>query len=158
WHPACTSPQPRRGPPPAEGGVRMSSAGRSTWSRFVAIARPFFHSELRWRGLRRLALLVALLLAISRLNVVNSYVGRDFMTAIEQRQGGLISSLALLYLGVFAASTVVAVYQRFTEQHLGVLWRQWLTGHLAAHYLAGHAYYRINALGDVDNPDQRIAE
>jgi putative ATP-binding cassette transporter len=136
----------------------MTSTGRNTWSRFVAVARPFFRSEERRRGIALLVLLVGLLLAVSGLNVVNSYVGRNFMTAISQRQAGRISPLALLYVGVFAASTVVAVYERFTEQHLGLRWRRWLTRHLTDRYLAGHAYYRIDQGGDIDNPDQRIAE
>ena len=44
------------------------------------------------------------------LNVVNSYVGRDFMTAIERRHLGDFWSYALLYVGVFALSTLVAVF------------------------------------------------
>src|SRR6266545_4543194 len=134
------------------------SAARSTWGRFVAIATPFFRSELRAQGLLRLALLLALLLGVSALNVVNSFVGRDFMTAIEQRQASAFFGLALVYVGVFAASTLVALFQRFTEQHLGLLWRQWLTGYLTDRYLSHRAYYSINAHGHVDNPDQRIAE
>jgi ABC-type uncharacterized transport system fused permease/ATPase subunit len=136
----------------------MTTTGRNTWSRFVAVARPFFRSEVRRRGVALLALLIGLLLAVSGLNVINSYVGRDFMTALSQRQAGRVSSLALLYVGVFAASTVVAVFERFTERHLGLLWRQWLTRHLTDRYLTGHAYYHIDPGGAVDNPDQRIAE
>jgi putative ATP-binding cassette transporter len=59
---------------------------------------------------------------------------------------------------VFALSTVGAVFYRFTEERLGLLWRGWLTRHLIGRYLSGHAYYRLNSRADVDNPDQRIAE
>jgi putative ATP-binding cassette transporter len=47
---------------------------------------------------------------------VNSYVGRDLMTAIEQRSMSGFVGKGLLYLGVFAASTIVAVIYRFTEE------------------------------------------
>lgn len=128
------------------------------WSRFVRIARPFYRSELRGRAIALLALLIGLLLAVSTLNVINSYVGRDFMTAINQRDNSGFRWLGGLYVGVFACSTVVAVLYRFTEERLGLLWRNWLTGHLAFRFLSGDARGRLEARGDIDNPDQRIAE
>lgn len=136
----------------------MAAAVRGSWARFVALARPLFRPPFFWPSALRLGLLVGLLLGVTGLNVVNSYVGRDFMTSIADRRTSALHLLALLYLSVFAASTVVAVYQRFTEQHLGLLWREWLTRHLSDRYLADHAYYRINERGEVDNPDQRLAE
>ena len=113
---------------------------------------------MRWRALGLFALLIGLLFAISGLNVVNSYVGRDFMTAISGRDRAGFVRMAILYLGVFAASTVVAVFQSFAEQRLGLLWRAWLTGRLITSYLDGRTYYWLKETGAVDNPDQRIAE
>jgi vitamin B12/bleomycin/antimicrobial peptide transport system ATP-binding/permease protein len=136
----------------------MTSPSRQTWSRFVAISAPFFRSEVRWRAMALLALLVALLLSINGLNIVNSYLGRDFMTALARREASQFFRLALLYAGGFAAVTVVSVLYRFTEERLGLFWRQWLTQHMLSRYLAQHAYYWINASADIDNPDQRITE
>jgi len=99
-----------------------------------------------------------LLLGINGLNVLNSYVGRDFMTAIEQRDRAAFLRQALLYVAVFGASTVAAVLSRFAEESLGLLWRAWLTGRLVGLYLADRTYYRLNAPGGLPNPDQRIAE
>src|SRR5262249_48871993 len=44
------------------------------------------------------------------------------------------------------------------EERFGLRWREWLTRHLVDRYLTAHAYYRMNARSDIDNPDQRIAE
>ena len=77
-----------------------------------------------------LALLLGLLISINGLNVVNSYVGRYFMTAISERHPQRYTRYALLYLLVFAGSTVVAVFNRFSEERLRLLWREWLTRHL----------------------------
>jgi vitamin B12/bleomycin/antimicrobial peptide transport system ATP-binding/permease protein len=99
-----------------------------------------------------------LLLAINGLNVVNSYVGRDFMTAIEARSMPRFLAKAMLYVSIFGASTVVAVVYRFTEERLGLLWREWLTRRLVARYLQGGAYYWLRERTDVSNPDQRIAD
>jgi len=57
---------------------------RLTWSRWRAAVRSFATSEVAGRARLLFAALLVMLLAINALNVVNSYVGRDFMTAIEE--------------------------------------------------------------------------
>jgi putative ATP-binding cassette transporter len=136
----------------------MPLTRRATWTRFLRVAKPFFVSEVRWQAWGMLALLCFLLLTITALNVLNSFVNRDFMTAIEQREAGRFASLALVYALVFAGTTVVAVFKTFTEERLGLRWREWLTRHLLGRYLHNHAYYRMNGRSDIDNPDQRIAD
>jgi hypothetical protein len=50
----------------------------------VAITVPLFRSEVRWRAAGLLVLLVTLLLAVCGLDVLNSYVNRDFVTALSR--------------------------------------------------------------------------
>src|SRR5215510_5811410 len=102
--------------------------------------------------------LIALLLGINGMNVVNSYVGRDFMTAIAHRNKAAFVRQAMLCIGVFAASTLVSVVARFAEERLGLLWRQWLTRRAITAYLTDGTYYHLNASEELENPDQRIAE
>ena len=128
------------------------------WTRVVRITSPLFASERRFGAIAWLTALLLLLFSVSGLNVVNSYVGRDFMTAISERNPARYGAMAFRYVLVFAASTVVAVSVKFCEERLGLLWRGWLTGHLVDRYLAGRAYYRLMSRGDIDNPDQRISE
>ncbi len=130
----------------------------SAWTRCWKITTPLFRSELRWKALGLLGLLIAFLLTISGLNVLNSFVGRDFMTSIEERQADRFTWLALLWAGVFVTSTIVGVFKAYTEERFGLWWREWLTRHLMDRYLAGRAYHRLNGRADIDNPDQRIAE
>lgn len=133
-----------------------------TWRRFTRAVRSFAGSEVGGKAAWLFAALLCLLVAINALNVVNSYVGRDFMTAIADRRMGDFIRWAMLYILVFAASTVAAVIYRFTEESLGLLWREWLTRHLVGLYLTHPTYYRLNdrliANGEVANPDQRIAD
>jgi putative ATP-binding cassette transporter len=136
----------------------MSKAGRRAWRYFVQVAIPYFTSEARRRGFVLLGVLVGLLLAMSALNVANSYVGRDFMTALAGCRPERYFALALAYLGVFAASSVVGAFQRYVELLLGLHWREWLTRWFVARFLAGQAYFRLNDQSHVDNPDQRISE
>ena len=135
---------------------------RQTWLRFVQGIRNFVTSEVGLKAKLLFAGLVALLVAINGLNVVNSYVARDFITAIEQRSMSAFVWKAILYVGVFAGSTAAAVICRFTEERLGLLWRAWLTRRLISAYLEHPTYYRLNdhliANGEIANPDQRIAD
>jgi putative ATP-binding cassette transporter len=103
-------------------------------------------------------LLIILMLGINGLNVVNSYVGRDFMTAIEHRDMDSFVWKAIVYIGVLAFATVVAVIYRFCEERLGLLWREALTRRLIDLYLARKMFYRLGSGGKVTNPDQRIAD
>jgi putative ATP-binding cassette transporter len=134
------------------------SIGRQTGARLWRVIRAFVVSEAGGRATAMGITLLVLLLAINGLNVVNSYVGRDFMTAIELRDRGGFVRQALLYTGVFGLSTIVAVVYRFTEERLGLLWRSWLTHRLVHVYLDGRLYYRLQASGGLSNPDQRIAD
>ncbi|MFI4941670.1 MAG: ABC transporter ATP-binding protein/permease [Burkholderiales bacterium] len=131
---------------------------RLTWARWRHAMRDLMRSEVGGRVKLLAGTLVALLLAINGLNVVNSYVGRDFMTAIEQRSMSGFLTKAMLYIGVFAVSTVTAVIYRFTEERLGLLWRHWFTRKSIDRYLQGAAYYRLREQAAIPNPDQRIAD
>jgi putative ATP-binding cassette transporter len=113
---------------------------------------------MRWRALRALTLIVALVLSLNGLNVANSYVGREFMTAVADRESQRYVVFALLYVAVFAGSTVVAVLYKYAQDRLALLWRVWLSKHLIDGYLAGDTFYRIQLRDEVDNPDQRITE
>ena len=131
---------------------------KATLARFVTAVRNFANSEVGWKAKWIFAALVALLFGANGLNVLNSYVGRNFMTAIANRDKAEFIHQAIVYVGVFAGSTVVAVVARFAEERLGLLWRESLTQRAIKLYLADGTYYRLDASGELANPDQRIAE
>ena len=126
--------------------------------RFIGAVSIFAKSEYGWQAKLMFVGLIALLLGINGTNVLNSYVGRDFMTAIEHRNKAEFIQEAVFYIGVFAASTIVAVVSRFTEERLGLLWREFLTRKVINIYLAQGTYYRLQTVEGLANPDQRIAE
>jgi putative ATP-binding cassette transporter len=126
--------------------------------RFVRAVTVFLTSAVGRKAGMMFAALVALLFALSGLNVVNSYVGRNFMTAIADREKAEFSRQAIFYIGVFAAFTIVAVVSRFIEERLALLWREFLTRRAVDHYLAYGTYYQLDASGQLTHPDQRIAE
>ncbi|MEZ2128270.1 MULTISPECIES: ABC transporter ATP-binding protein/permease [unclassified Sinorhizobium] len=131
---------------------------RTTALRFVQAVGHFMTSEVGWKARLMFAGLVALLCGINGLNVVNSYVGRNFMTSIANRDMPEFLRQAFFYVGVFAALTVVGVMARFAEERLALLWREFLTRRAVKLYLADATYYHLDRSGQLANPDQRIAD
>jgi ABC-type uncharacterized transport system fused permease/ATPase subunit len=117
-----------------------------TLRRFIRAARDLLTSEVRRQAIAVLLFLLAFALSVNGLNVVNSYVGRDFMTAIAHREMAEFVGLAILYIGLFAAMTAVAVLYRFTEERRGLLWRSWLTRRVTERYLDGRTYLRLKSI------------
>lgn len=128
---------------------------RRSWPRLRDAIKGLWRSDCGTPAAIMLAALILLLLAFSGLNVLNSYVGRDFMTAVAGRHR--FSRPALLYLGVFVFSALIATAQRYTEERLVLVLRRYLAGGLVDGYLSHRSYLRLDP-SKVDNPDQRISE
>jgi vitamin B12/bleomycin/antimicrobial peptide transport system ATP-binding/permease protein len=139
----------------------MQAQGKPTSAlatRLVTAARIFARSEVGLRAKLMFAAILALLLAANGLNVANSYVNRNLMSAIAERHVAEFVRQAQFTLAVFAGSTIVAVLARFAEERLGLLWREFVTERCVAAYMANGTYYRLAMSGELANPDQRIAE
>lgn len=133
-------------------------ADRETLRRIIHHVRGFADSPHASTAFTLMFLLVLLLMTVNGLNVINSYVGRDFITAIENRHHADFIHKAWLYVAVFAASTVVLVLYRYCEERLALLWRSWMSRQLIERYLSKRAYFHMEQSGQLPNPDQRIAE
>lgn len=131
---------------------------RHTLARIRAIVTPFFRSEKRKKAWLLLGLLLAFAIAVALVQVLMSYVARDFMDAFTARNTAGFKKNLWLYLGTFALAVPIAVFYRFTEEKLALLWRQWMTWHLLKRYFANRAYYHLRGSDVIDNPDQRISE
>ena len=112
-------------------------------TRLVAAIRIFARSEVGWKAKLMFAAIVALLIGANGLNVANSYVNRNLMSAIAERHMAAFVQQAQLTLAVFAGSTMVAVLARFAEERLGLLWREFVTERCVAAYMANGTYYRL---------------
>ena len=134
------------------------SFDRQTWQQFVDVIKAFTTSDVGGKAIFLATMLLSLLLGINGLNVLSSYVGRDFMTAIAERNQSEFVWKAVVYLFVFAVSTVVTVILRYCEERLGILFREWMTKRYVDSYLADRTYYRLKAGGRMGNPDERISD
>lgn len=137
----------------------LPSLGLVNWRRVITMFRNLVSDpQVGRRAIVYFAGLFLFLLTLSGLNVINSYVGRDFMTAIDDHDRAGFWRYALFMVLVFASLTLVSVIQRWTEESLALLWRKWLTWRIFRRYADHRVYWRLVAADKLDNPDQRIAE
>jgi putative ATP-binding cassette transporter len=123
------------------------------------LAKPYWVSERRTKGLVLLVAVIALSLGAVYLEVQFNTWNKDFYNALEKkdqpeyfRQLWRFTYLALIWI-------VVMVYRLYLQQMLYMEWRSWMNDNFLKRWLEDRAYYRLQ-LADrgVDNPDQRIAD
>jgi vitamin B12/bleomycin/antimicrobial peptide transport system ATP-binding/permease protein len=132
---------------------------RKTLRQFLSIARAFFiASRHRRKAKSFLVLTLVLALAVGGVQVLMSYAGRDFMTAIAKKDDGQYWPSLYWYLGTFLLAVPIGVYYRWMEERLSLLWRESLSEHLIERYFNNRAYFRLRGSDAIDNPDQRIGE
>ena len=84
---------------------------------------------------------------------------KSFYDAIEKRSFDQISSAAILFVILVAASVSVVVFGQLARQLLQVYWREKLTQELISLWLKNQAFYRLNVIRTDDfAPEHRIAE
>ncbi|HEX7054807.1 MAG TPA: ABC transporter ATP-binding protein/permease [Burkholderiales bacterium] len=128
-------------------------------SAFWALAKPYWTSEQRGKGLLLLGAVVGLSLGLVYLEVQFNLWNKDFYNALEQRDQP--EFFAQLWRFTYLALIWIAgrVYQLYLQQMLQIEWRTWLNEHFLSAWLADRAYYRLQLTDSgVDNPDQRIAD
>ena len=136
----------------------QSVFNREVFRRISRTLKAFLTSAVGRRARWLLGLLFGLMFCINGMNVVNSFVGKHFMSSIEMRNSDGFVRFAWLYVAVFAGSTLVGVLFRYTEERVGLLWREFLTQRAVRLYMDRGIYLHMNDEGAISNPDQRISE
>ncbi|MDP8935502.1 MAG: ABC transporter transmembrane domain-containing protein, partial [Cyanobacteriota bacterium] len=111
-----------------------------------------------WQPWALLTLLLFLSLSVSGMNVIISYVGNFFNTALAQKDQLNYWKYLFVYAGVFVVGTPIVVIYRYIRDKLSLYWRDWMTNKFLDKYFQNRAYYEINSQKEIDNPDQRISE
>jgi len=130
----------------------------SLFTRFCAIAKPFWVSNLRWKALALLGGVIALLVGATVLNVVNAFVMGKFTTAMQAQDVHGFYKYIALYAAVIIGGTPIMVYYGYLRTKLALVWRSWLTADLTSKYLSKLAYYKLAGDPEIDNPDERITQ
>lgn len=136
----------------------QGTISRKTLKRLIHTIAVFLKSRSGIKARWMLAGLLLLMVCINAMNVTNSYVGRYFMSAIEGKDSAGFAHYAWMYVLVFAGSTATGVLFRFTEERLGLHWREWLSRRITGVYIERHLFLHLKCEDDVSNPDQRMTE
>ena len=135
----------------------MQKAGFLT--SFWALAKPYWVSERRTKGLLLLVTVIGLSLGAVYLEVQFNTWNKDFYNALEKKDQPEFFSQLWRFTYLALIWIVVMVYRLYFQQMLYMEWRSWLNDNFLQRWLADRAYYRLQ-LADrgVDNPDQRISD
>jgi len=130
------------------------------------VARSYFRvSRGFWRGGTRarawlltigvFAFVVANLVAALGINRWN----RFFFDAIEKKDVGSVFVGVGIIVALALASAAASVGLVQMRMRLQLRWRQWITRHLIARWLADRRFYQLNIVGgEGSNPEYRIAD
>jgi putative ATP-binding cassette transporter len=136
----------------------MNRFDRLFWSRLWTLTRPYWASDQRFAAFGLLTVALLLSVSIQATSVVFSYVNRDMMTALADRDGPtFFHKMLLVIIYNVVAAPVVAIAGYVTGQ-LILHWRRWLTQRFLEHTFHDRAFYRISSDANIDNPDQRVSE
>jgi putative ATP-binding cassette transporter len=126
---------------------------------FWALAKPYWVSEERGKGLLLLGAVIGLSLGAVYLNVrFNTWYG-DFWNAVQEKRADDAYRLVGVFTLLAMAYIAVVVYRFYLRQMLEIEWRKWLNERYLRNWLGERAYYKLQLLDrGTDNPDQRIAE
>jgi putative ATP-binding cassette transporter len=127
------------------------------WKQFWNITKLYWFSEEKWKARGSLALFLGMLALFSSVNILFSYVGRDFDTSLARKNlPGFYHGLKLYFAVILFAAPVIAFFA-YLQNRILIKWRLWLTNHFLGKYFQKRAYYHINSDPTIDNPDERIA-
>ena len=126
--------------------------------RFVALAKPYWNSEDKWKARSLLALLAILLLGNTAFSVFLNEQAGEFTSALAAQDSGRYWSSIYKSVGLIAAAAPVYVFYYFVRDKLVNYWRRWLTHNYLDTYFRNNAFYKLAFNAEIDNPDQRIAE
>jgi putative ATP-binding cassette transporter len=137
---------------PALRGRRLASA---LWR----LVRIYWTSpDARW-GALLLAGAIALEFGSVQATVYVSDAQRRTVEALESRDAEDFAFLVGLFLGISLLSIVVSTVRVYVRQVLEIRWRRGLTGNFVSRWMGGEGYGQAQLHGgEIDNPDQRIAE
>jgi putative ATP-binding cassette transporter len=129
-----------------------------TWKRLYAIAKPFWVSSQKGRGIALLVAVLLLLSGVSAVNVYINYIAGKFATALQLRDVGQYYVFLFTYAAALLVATPIIIYYQFLRTKLSLVWRRWLSQHLISRYFVNRAYYKISSDSNMDNPDERLTQ
>jgi ABC-type uncharacterized transport system fused permease/ATPase subunit len=133
--------------------VKITTQFRSFWT----MAVPYFQENSKGRWL--FVGLIVLMLFNSAVQVLFSFLMRDFWSALSNKDQDAFYELMLKFIVALLCLAPISVLFRYQRQRLAIQWRDWMTHRVLQMYYSNRVYYALERGDrDIDNPDQRISE
>jgi vitamin B12/bleomycin/antimicrobial peptide transport system ATP-binding/permease protein len=124
----------------------------------IALAKPYWFSEETRKARWLLVLLVLLLIGDTEFNVLFNEQSGEFTSALAARDTARFWHSIRTFFGLLLAAVPIYAYYYYVRDTLALNWRRWLTDRILKRYFKNHAFYRLLAKPEIDNPDQRISQ
>lgn len=125
----------------------------------IALGRPFWRSDERWRAGRLLATLLLVKLATIYALVVQNAWFKTFYEALQARDLEAFGWQCAIFLGLAVFLAASHVYGHWLGWSIKTHWRSFMIRTYVGDWLARRTFYRMPLEGSAStNPDQRIAE
>lgn len=138
--------------------LKPTLRGRSFLRALWSLCRIYWTSRDAVRGALLLLGAIALELATVYASLLIAESQRHVVEDLEQRQAADFMLAGAMYVGLLILLVAVSAYRIYVRQVLEIRWRRDLTAHYVNRWIGPRAYGQSQLHGDLDNPDQRIAE
>jgi putative ATP-binding cassette transporter len=133
--------------------------GRRLLAALWRLVRIYWTSPDWKRGASLLVGAVALELGSVQASVWVSDAQRRSVEALEKRDASAFFVTVGIFVGFSLLTVLVSSFRIYVRQVLEIRWRRGLTGDYVGRWIGGQAYGQAQLhAGEIDNPDQRIAE
>lgn len=136
----------------------MIQLSRRFWTRFVAIAAPYWRSEERGMAWTLLALLVLLMVGQVGFEVLFNQRTGELTSALSKSDASRFWRTIIACVAILVVLVPLNAFYWYVCDKLRIHWRRWLTKRILNRYFDNRAYYEVQSDTSIDNPDQRIAE
>lgn len=137
----------------------MDRLNFQVFHQFWTIAKTYWFSEEKWQARGLLLGVVLFLLAYTGLSVVLNNKRGVLISALSAKDEPRFWETVIIFIGVLVLYAPLLAGYRYLRDRLSLQWRRWLTNRFVDNYFGDRAYYKLStANGEIDNPDQRIAE
>ena len=124
----------------------------------IALAKPYWFSKETRKARWLLVLLVLLLIGDTEFNVLFNQQTGEFTSALAARDTARFWHSVRIFFGLLLAAVPIYAYYYYVRDTLALNWRRWLTDRILKRYFKNHAFYKLLAKPEIDNPDQRISQ
>lgn len=137
----------------------MDRLNLQVFRQFWTIAKTYWFSEEKWQARGLLLGVVLFLLAYTGLSVVLNNKRGVLISALSAKDEPRFWETVVIFIGVLVLYAPLLAGYRYLRDRLSLQWRRWLTNRFLDNYFGDRAYYHLSTSnGEIDNPDQRIAE